>query len=523
MLVHKGRKALIFKPEDMEQILAVVPTAKPFRYKGTDLLAVPHRIEEVRVLRNMGVIAPGPIEYYYGWPRSLSIDFPFEAQKKTADFATLNAQGFILNGMGSGKTLACLWAYDYLRSQGLLARALVVAPLSTLERTWGDAIFDHFPHLTFTVVYGTRDKRFKLLDAPADIYIVNHDGVKIIGDALAERPDIDLIMVDEIAQAARNARTDRWKALNKVINKQKIPRMRWGITGMPTPNEPTDAWAQARLINPSNVPPYFNRFKDMTMRQVGPYRWVERDNAMDIVFEALSPAIRYSREECVDLPPTTYLTREVLLTPEQVRAYKQMQEKLAYEVETGQVLAVNEAVKAMRLVEIACGVSHDTNGVEVSLPNEPRLALVHELVEESEGKVLVFVPFISSVKMVAEYLRTKGLSVEIVYSAVSKSKRDEIFSSFQRSKHPQVIVAQPGTMSHGLTLTAASTTVWYAPITSHDTYGQANERTPRPGQKLNTLIVNIEGTPIERKMYKRLKNKEAMQNILLEKVEEARA
>jgi hypothetical protein len=543
MIVHKKRRALILKVRHPERITSVIPTAKSFQYKGTTLVAVPHKTEEVRVLRNIGIEAPNPILYYYDWPRAPYIKAPFQAQIATAAFLTGYNRAYCHNGLGSGKTQATLWAYDFLRAQKLVRSMLVVSPLSTLERTWGDSIFDHFPHLSFVVLHGTRERRLKLLQQPADIYIINHDGLKVVAHEIVKQDHIDLVVVDEIAQAARNAQTDRWDYLNWVVNgksptKQvELPDGRtcrssvgkpgkvrgcWGLTGTPTPNEPTDAWAQCRLVTPETVPPYFNKFKEMVMRQVGPFSWVSRDNATDVVFNTMQPAIRFSREECVDLPPTTFTTREVSLTPEQAKAYKNMETKLFAEVESGKVLAVNEAVKVNKLVQICAGVLYDEHGNEVAMPCKPRLDVVAEIIEEADGKVIVFVPFVSSIALVANDLRKRGFSVEVIYGDVPKSKRDEVFSAFQKTQHPRVLVAQPAAMSHGLTLTAANTTVWYAPTNSADIYEQANARTTRPGQKRNTLIVNIEGSPIERKMYTRLKTKQKMQNMLLEMIQEAR-
>jgi SNF2 family DNA or RNA helicase len=75
-------------------------------------------------------------------------------------------------------------------------------------------------------------------------------------------------------------------------------------------------------------------------------------------------------------------------------------------------------------------------------------------------------------------------------------------------------------MSHGLTLTSASTIIWYAPVTSHDTYQQANARITRPGQKNTQFIVHLEGTEVERRIYKRLQSKEKMQGLLLDSVKD---
>lgn len=528
MLIHKKKRVLVLKPRCPEHIIATIPTAKAFQYKGATLVAVPHKLDEVRVLRNMGIKAPSPILHYYDWPRNkYTVPNPFFAQTETAAFFTYHPRSYCNSGLGSGKTLSLLWTYDYLRSIGERRRLLVVSTLSTLDRAWGDTIFEHFPHLTFSVLHGSKDKRLKLLNQLVDIYIINHDGLKVIGDAFADRPDVDIVAVDEVSEAARNSQTDRWKSLNEVVNKQPArmkfpPRCCIGLTATPVPNDPTDAWAQCRLITPDTVPPYFNRFKDMVMRQSGPYKWTPRENALEIVHKVMQPAIRFSREECVDLPPTTYMTREVPLTPEQEKAYKSMQAKLKAEVDAGEVLAVNEAVKIMKLAQIACGSVLDVNGDEVLINCKPRLDETLSIVRESQSKTIVFVPFISALTAVADHLRKHKVRVGVVHGGVGKRDRDVVFSGFQKGHEYDVIVAQPAAMAHGLTLTAASTVVWYGPVNRADIYEQANGRITRPGQRHNTLIVHIEGTPLERKMYTRLRHKQSMQGLLLDMVQGSR-
>jgi SNF2 family DNA or RNA helicase len=463
---------------------------------------------------------PSPIRYHYRWSGSYT---PFKAQMDTAEFLTLHPRAYVLSEMGTGKTMAALWAFDYLRTLGILDKMLVVCPLSTMERTWGDEIFKHFSHLDFTVLHGSRERRFKLLEKQADVYIVNHDGLKIIAPVLASRSDINLIIPDEIAQAARNASTDRWKLLNAVVNKQvEGSRWCWGMTGTPTPNAPTDAWAQCRLVTPSTVPPYFNRFKDAVMKQINTFLWVPRPTAMEHVHSVMQPAIRFSRAECVDLPPCVFQTRHVPLTPAQASAYKDMLGKLKAQFDGGEVLAVNEAVKTSKLVQIACGVAYDTHGNEATVGAAPRLEVVKEIIEEAEGKVIVFVPFVSAVNHVSTYLKGEGFSVECVYGEVPKNERDRIFGAFQNDPTARIIVAQPAAMSHGLTLTEANTIIWYAPIFSNETYDQACARITRPGQVRAQLIVNIEGSAVEQRMYDRLRNKQKMQGILLSMVEDSR-
>lgn len=527
MLVVKKHRKLLLNLRDPERLTAVMPTAKAIEYRGKTLVAVPHREDEVRVLRNLGFDPPAPIATYYEWPGQYT---PFVHQSATAEFFTTNPRSFCLNGMGSGKTLAVLWAFDYLRKAGLVKRMLVISPLSTLERAWGDEVFRNFFDMTFCVLHGSREKRHKLLAEDFDVYIINHDGIKSADTVklIQEREGLDVIVVDEIA-SFRNSSTERWKALNRIINPKvevdgkmvvKPKTWVWGLTGTPTPNAPTDAWAQCKLISPSRVAPYFSAFRDQVMRPVTRFKWAARDSALDTVKQCMQPAIRFSREDCIDLPPTTFVTRQTTLTAEQQKAYNDMLRHLKAEHAGGQITAINEAVKVSKLVQICCGVAYGQNG-DVTIPAQPRIELVREIIEQADSKVLVFVPLTAALEYLAAELR-KDYTVEVVHGATSKAARDKIFQDFQRAKDPHVIVANPGTLSHGLTLTAASTIVWFAPINSNETFQQANARIVRPGQKLNTLIVNIEATDLERRMYARLQGKQTMQGLLLDLIKEVK-
>jgi len=514
MLVAKKHKKLVLNLANPTRVTTVIPTAKTFEYKGRTLVAVPHKLDEVRVLNNMGLKAPSPIAYHYKWSGQF---VPFKHQRVTAEFLTLNPKSYCLNEMGTGKTNSVLWAFDYLRAIGRVNKMLIISPLSTLERVWADEIFMHFPHINYTVLHGAnKARRTKLLAQDSDVYIINHDGIKVIRDELASRDDIDLIVVDELA-SFRNASTDRFRALKAVISGRAWV---WGLTGSPIPNAPTDAWAQCQLISPDRVPKYFSRFRDITMKQINQFKWVPRPEALGVVQDAMQPAIRFKRDECLDLPPTTITTRHVALSPEQKKMYGDMLSKLKTEYGEGQILAVNEAVKVGKLLQICCGVAYGNDGEEVVIPATPRIEVLKEIIEEAEGKVIVFIPLTGALSRVADELRKAHITTEVVHGGVSKTERDRIFQAFQKADDPRVLVANPKTMSHGLTLTEASVVVWFTPVFDNETYLQACARITRPGQTRNTLIVHIEGSDIERRCYKRLRDKGNLQGTLLQLIKE---
>lgn len=510
MLVSRKHRRVIIHSRHPERITTVIPTAKVVVYKGRRLVAVPHRQDETKVLRNIGYNVPAPISYYYEWSGRYK---PFAHQRVTSEFLTLNSRAFVLNQIGTGKTLSVLWAIDYLKAAGLMRKVLIVSPLSTLERVWGDEIFRNFPHLNYVVLHGSAERRRKLLAQDVDIYIINHDGLKVLEDDLLARTDIDAVVIDELAEY-RNAGADRWKVLHRVLAGRNWV---WGLTGSPTPKAPTDSWAQVRLIAPDKVPKYFGKFRDMVMRQLGQFKWIPRAEAAHVVKEAMQPSILFKREECLDLPPVTYSTRHVEMSPQQRTAYKDMLARLRVEYEGGEVMAVNEAVKAMKLLQIACGVAYATDGTNMILPTPERIRAVKEIVEEADGKVIVYVPLTGGLNRIAEELRTEGYQVGVVHGETPKGERDQIFGSFQSSDDGlEVLVAHPKCMAHGLTLTRANVIIWYIPTVDYSVYEQACGRIVRQGQTRHQHIIHLEGSAIEERIYGKLQHKGEMQGVLLE-------
>jgi SNF2 family DNA or RNA helicase len=158
-------------------------------------------------------------------------------------------------------------------------------------------------------------------------------------------------------------------------------------------------------------------------------------------------------------------------------------------------------------------------GENVEINCKPRVAATLEVIEEVGGKVIVFVPLTGTLHMLEKEL-SKHYTVGVVNGAVSRKKRDVIFHNFQEQTDPKIILAHPATMAHGLTLTAASTIIWYGPITSNEQYVQANGRIERIGKRYSSNVVHIEATELERKMYARLKNKQKLQGLLLDLIQD---
>jgi len=500
----------VLQTPDAGQYKALFPDLKVATVQGQQFVAVPQTLEAARVLNNLGVKVQSPIRTTYDWPGRFT---PRWYQLETSEFLTLHTRAHCHNAMRTGKTNSALWAADYLRREGKVHRVLIVAPLSTLWSVWEQAIFESFPLRTFAVLHGSRQKRHDLLAQKHDYYIVNHHGVAIIEEALASRPDIDLVIVDESA-VFRNSRSKAlFKPLNRVLNGQKIARAAWGLTGTPTPNDPTDAYGQCKLITPENYRGHFTSFKQETMLQFGPFKWVPKRGSEQSVARILKPSIRFERSVCTDMEPC-FIERRAELSEDQRKAYKQLIAQAATEVRGQTVTAVNAAVLISKLVQTACGCVIGADGTLVKFDFGPRMSVLEEVIAENDEKVIVLVPFTGALDAVATELRKKW-SVAVVDGRVSAGARTTIFREFRTLPNPHVLVAHPQVLAHGLDLTAATLTIWYAPTYKAEVYQQANARMDGSKQKIKIDICHLYATAEEKRIYQVLKERGKLQDIVL--------
>jgi SNF2 family DNA or RNA helicase len=519
MLVHTPSKSLLLrvKPKTLETIKGIFPRHhRMVQYQGESIVAVPHSLEVVRVLRNMGIKAPSPIRHYYDFPRPARFERVFDHQYTTADFLTIHPRCFVLNEMGTSKTASALWAADYLMKVGYVKKVLIATTLTTMESVWMNEIFDVCMHRGAVVLHADAEKRRELLARDTDFYIINHSGLKVLRADIIARKDIDLVIVDECA-AYRNAGTDAYEVLQSIAKGRKL----WMMSGAPCPNAPTDAWALARLVNPTLVPAHFSQWRRKTMSQVSTYKWVPRPGSHAMAYDALQPGIRFKKADCLTLPPVTISNRHCELTKAQVDAYQQMKAHLVLHMGTENVSAVNAADAVSKLRQILCGAVKTGDHTYQVIDHSKRFAALTEAIEQAAAKVIVVVPF----KGIARVLTTElqewhdkkgdGKRVAIVNGDVSMTDRKRIFEDFRDDDALNEIVCHPAVMAHGLTLTQADMLVYYAPIYSNDQAIQVNDRINRPGQKLHMTIVRISANPLERAIYALLDDRTQTQENML--------
>jgi len=484
-------RGLLLRVRDPNKITTAIPNSKNL---GDNNVLVKWGVDESRVLRNLNVRdVPSPILGKYDWAGKYE---PFDHQKTTASFLTMNRRAFCFNEQGTGKTGSAIWASDFLMKEKLIRRVLVICPLSIMDSAWRNDLFNFAMHRSVDIAYGARKKRAEIISGDAEYVIINYDGVEIVREEIING-GFDLIIVDE-ANHYKNAQSKRWKTLNAILTPDT---WLWMMTGTPAAQSPVDAFGIAKLVNPKSVPRFFGAFREMVMYKVTNFKWAPKANATDIVFNCLQPAIRFTKEQCLDLPEMTYSKREIELSPQQKKYYKELKNEMVSVAAGEQITAVNAAVNMNKLLQISCGAVYTDTGETVEFDIKNRYKVLKEVIDESSQKVLIFVPFRHVIDILADKLNKDGVSNAIIRGDVSAGKRTEIFKKFQDTEDPQVLIIQPQSASHGVTLTAANTIVWWGPTSSLETYAQANARVHRSGQKHPCTVIQLQGSAVEKRIY----------------------
>ena len=493
-------KALVFRTRNPNKY-SIIPKHKIIDQEGvTYKLAVYWGLDEVRVLRNLGVKdVPSPIVRKYNWPGRYT---PMAHQVETASFLTINRKAFVFNDPGTGKTLSALWAADYLMTKGLVRRVLILCPLSIMHAAWMSDLNNSIIHRSAIVAHHAQAaKRIEMIQSDYEFVICNYDGLNLIADEINADGRFDLVIVDE-ANAYKTMTTKRWKTLKSIIRPDTYL---WMMTGTPASQSPADAYGLAKLVNPQGVPAFFTAWRDQVMHKITLFKWAPKPTAKADVFNALQPAIRFTKEQCLDLPPVITMVREVPLTPQQNKYYNLLKEQMLAHAAGETITAVNAAAGVSKLLQISCGAAYTDSKEVVEFDAAPRLGVLEEILEETDRKVIIFAMFRSTIDTIHAHLTKKGISAEVIHGGVSATKRADIIQRFQNQTEPRMLIMQPQATAHGITLTAADTVVFYGPLMSVEQYIQCIARADRKGQNSDKVtVVHIQGSPIERKMFKAL-------------------
>jgi SNF2 family DNA or RNA helicase len=475
-------------------------------------------VEILAELRAPHVPAIARPEYGYNWQGFDEHGGPMKHQYRMAGFLASHKRGFCLGEPGTAKTASAVWAADFLIRIGAVRRVLIVCPVTLMHDAWVKELKRCTPKHTVDVLHGTKLKRIQALQRGARFSIINFDGVEIIADELKDAA-YDLVIIDE-STAYKNI-NQRFHALYPIA---KDSNRLWLLTGTPTPQSPEDAYGQIKMVYGKAWAWSKEKWKYATMQQLTQFKWVPKKDAAVVVREHMQPAVFVSKREAMPyMPPIMHMHRKVALSTEQARLIKKLKTNSLAATACGmEITAVHAAALQSKIIQIASGAVYtgaDKDVVEID--NKARLSELHDIVQQTRSrdyndgtannKVIIFVAFKHTAAVVTEYLRSVGFSVGMLTGDSSVKQRSDVISKLQSTSDLDVGVFISDVAAHGITLTAASTTVWFSPITKAELYNQANNRMDRPGQKQHMEVIHLYAHDAENMMYNSLSKKLADQ------------
>ncbi len=321
-----------------------------------------------------------------------------------------------------------------------------------------------------------------------------------------------LLVIDE-STTIKNHKANRTKNLLKASTKAPY---RFILTGSPVTNSPLDLFSQMKFLgfDFGNFYAFKNRYAVLRRQNFGgrPFDQIVGYQRLDELSKRIQPLTsRLLKNDCLDLPEKIYLTREVLLSKEQEKHYKEMKALALTMLESGELSTSASALTTLiRLQQIALGFAKTDDGELIDIPNN-RLSELMQVLSEAEGKVVIYCTFRHSIKQIeTEIIKQYGQDSVCTYFGDTKSeKRQEVINDFQNPDSKlRFFVGQISTAGYGITLTQSSLCLFFSNSFNLADRIQAEDRLHRIGQSKSVTYVDfISPKTIDVKIIKALRSK----------------
>lgn len=449
---------------------------------------------------------------------------PFDHQVVSLSHDASNDLVCDFSDPGTGKTYVRIMGFSTRRAAGG-GCALVLAPRSLLRSVWKEDIQKFAPHLSVSVA--DAENRQEAFEAVADVYVTNTDAaVWLAKQKPAFFKRFSELVIDE-SEAFKHHTSARSKAVAKI---SRFFRNICIMSGTPNSNSITDIWHQVYLMDGGvRLGNSFYRFRDSTctpaiaknregreVRNKDAIKWTDRDGAEEAVFGLLSDiVVRHKFEDCVSIPANHKYSIPYSLSPKQMTAYLTMEHAQLLRMGEDKITAVNAAVVATKLLQIASGAVYSGDKDEYKVVDTGRYELILDLVCARKHS-LVFFHWKHQRDMLIAEAEKRGIRYCVYDGQTTDRQREEMVKSYQAGIY-QVMFAHPASAGHGLTLTRGSATIWASPTYNLSHFVQGSKRIPRLGQtkKTETIVVIAKGT-IDEQVYEKMLGKDARMTNLLD-------
>ena len=394
---------------------------------------------------------------------------------------------------------------------GRIRRVLIVAPLSILG-VWQDE-FNNFADFDYNlaVLTGTSAKKIDTLrhlnGNALQVAVINYESAwRLEKELAAWNPD--LIIADE----GHKIKTHNISASKAMHRLGARARYRLLLTGTPVTNKAIDVFSQYKFLNPAIFGQSFYAFRNRYFDMVGYGNHtpvLKKSMERELTEKIHSIAYRATKAECLDLPETTDIIRKVELEPQAMLLYRNLVKDSYAELSEGEVTITNVLTKLLRLSQLTGGFLGSDDSSKAEQVSTAKLKVLEDIIDsalEENKKLVVIARFNPEINAICRMLDKKGVRYSLLTGSVKD--RDEQVAQFQNYPDVPVFVGQIATAGLGITLTAASTMVFYSLDYSMSNFEQTKARIHRAGQRVPcTYIYLTAAGTVDEKVLKALKNK----------------
>lgn len=397
---------------------------------------------------------------------------------------------------------------------------MIVAPLSILG-VWREEFFKFAAFgYNLTVLSGSGAMKAEILrsldGSDLQVAVVNYESTwRLEKEIAAWHPD--LIIADE----GHKIKTHNISASKAMHRLGAAAKYRMLLTGTPVTNKALDVFSQYKFLNPQIFGQSFYVFRNRYFNLVG------YGNHTPVLKKSMEPeltkrihsiAYRATKAECLDLPETTDIIRKVDLEPKAARIYENLVKDSYAELSNGEVSVTNVLTRLLRLSQLTGGFIGNDEDKTTEQVSAAKLDVLEDIIDsalEENRKLVIIARFVPELRAICMLLEKKGVRHSLIMGGVKD--RDEQVAQFQNDNDIPVFVGQIATAGLGITLTAASTMVFYSLDYSMSNFEQTKARIHRAGQRMPCIYIYLtaKGT-IDEKVLKALKNKANLARTLVD-------
>ncbi len=429
--------------------------------------------------------------------------------------------------MGTGKTKVLIDNLAMLYDKGKVDGALIVAPKGVIGTWYNQELPTHLPdHIeNVTVLWQAninkkqQEKLDRLFETGHDLHIIVMNVEAFSTDkgrsfaAKFLRSHKSMMAIDE-STTIKNPKAKRTK---NILSLAALTRYRRIMTGSPVTRNPLDLYTQCYFLDPfhlnhSSYYSFRNRYAVMKSANISgrSINLVVGYQNLSELSDKLKPfSYRVLKEDCLDLPDKVYMKRQIDLTPEQIRLYRQMKQEALATLNGKTVTTMTALTQIMRLQQITCGHFVADDGTTQNIKHN-RMSELMEILEEVEGKAIIWAHWQRDVELIVSAIEKQQGPGSVVhyYGKTLPEERDYAIRNFKENDKVRFFVGTPATGGYGITLVQANTVIYYSNGYDLEKRMQSEDRAHRIGQtKKVTYIDLIAEDTVDTKIVKSLRKK----------------